>query len=59
MLITRLLLLQVFANESKALLDELPSLADNSGTFFSAETSGNAPSSLDYLQQDLGEAISC
>ena len=46
-------------NESKALLNELPSLEDSTAAFFSAQTAGSAPATLGAPEEDLGEAYLC
>ncbi len=46
--------LQVFANESKAVIAGLPSLEEEGGAFFAAETAGAAPS-LESLQAEPGD----
>jgi len=49
--------LQVFANESSAVIAGLSSLEDEGAAFFASETAGAAPS-LETLQADLGIARS-
>jgi hypothetical protein len=46
--------MQVFANESNAVIAGLSSLEDESATYFAVETVRAAPHSLETLQADIG-----